>query len=159
MINRISSFVARNALKPRSLAWLAVLASAMLLAPDRAQAQLPTFKAIPAKLKTVELIADSVANLTTTDLLTVPADRRVIITDLLIANSNNAEVVSQRVFRGASAATLSLVIPANSSFSHVFATGIEFDAGEVVRVRNGASSGPVNFYLRGYIVKVPSTTP
>jgi hypothetical protein len=45
-----------------------------------------------------------------------------------------------------------LAVAAGSSFSHTFATGIEFAAGNVVAVCNGASAGgPISFYLRGFL--------
>jgi len=47
--------------------------------------------------------------------------------------------------------TAFIAVAAGSSFSHTFATGIEFAAGNVVGVRNGDSAGPISFYLVGFL--------
>lgn len=99
----------------------------------------------------VEIIENGVANLTDVSAFTVPSDRRLIITDVIISNSNSSSSCCARISRNGPFVTGFIAVEANSSFEHTFLTGIEFGPGDMVGVRNGASSGPLDFYLRGYL--------
>lgn len=76
---------------------------------------------------------------------------RPVITDVVITTPNLNPVSCQRIFRENSPATSRIAVPARSSFSHTFATGIVFTEDQIVRVRNGNSPGPTHFYLRGFL--------
>jgi hypothetical protein len=99
----------------------------------------------------VEYIANGVGNLTDVTVTTVPAGKRLVITDVVISNDNSGAACCQRIFRNGTPATSFITVGAGSSFSHTFETGIEFAAGDDVIVRNGASSGPIHFYLHGFL--------
>lgn len=100
----------------------------------------------------VEIIENAVGTLMTETVYTVPAGKRLIVTDVTISNGNAVVTGSQRILRNGAAATAYFTVSAESTFSHTFATGIEFEAGDEVRVRNGTSSGETHFYLRGYLI-------
>lgn len=136
-------------IKP-AIAIATVLTLALALPLD-VHSQIPTVKGRGKLIEVVELIENLVDNLTSVSVYTVPAGRRLVITDILISNGNSSSVVAQYLLRDGAAATIYITVPARSTFSHTFATGIEFQAGEVVSVRNGQSSGKTDFYLRGYL--------
>ena len=100
----------------------------------------------------VEIIENSVGTLTTETVFTVPAGKRLIITDLVITNSDAVAAGSQRLARNGSFVTSFLTVSPESTLTHTFATGIEFEAGDEVQVRNGTSLATTHFYLRGYLV-------
>ncbi|HKA55822.1 MAG TPA: hypothetical protein VKJ47_19390 [Candidatus Binatia bacterium] len=102
-------------------------------------------------LQPVEFIANQVASNTNFKVTTVPGGKRLVITDVIISNSNSGAACCQRIFRNGNAATAFIQVGANSSFSHTFATGIDFKAGDGVFVQNGGNSGPTDFYLRGFL--------
>lgn len=122
-------------------------------------AQVPTVKGKGNLIEHVELIQNQLADLEDVSIYTVPASRRLVITDVLISNSNTDSVCCQRIYRSDVPATTFLSVPAESTFSHSFVTGLEFEAGEEVVVRNGASSGPTNWFLTGYLTKPVSAVP
>ena len=99
----------------------------------------------------VELVADQVANLTTDSVFAVPAGKRLVITDVVVSNSNSGSSCCARISRNGAFMTSSIAVAAGSSLSHTFATGIAFAAGNVVAVRNGARAGPISFSLRGFL--------
>jgi len=104
-------------------------------------------------LDIVEIIENNVPDSTEVDVFTVPANRRLIITDLIISTSGtNAR--EARILRDGAPATSFLPVLGNlNAFSHTFATGIHFVAGETVKVSSGpAGGGSVHFYLRGFLV-------
>jgi hypothetical protein len=106
----------------------------------------------------VELIANGVGSLLDRDIFTVPAGRRFKITDLIIGNPNAAANCCARIFTGPGASvdrTAFITVPANDSVAHGFLNGINFNAGQIVNVRNGASSGDLHFTVRGYLFTVP----
>ena len=99
----------------------------------------------------VEIIQDNVAISSTVQVYTVPADRRLVITDLMIADEGGGTSFDARILRDGVAATSNLTVRSNDTFRHSFAKGIEFAAGQAVSVVNGDTSGPLTFYLRGYL--------
>jgi hypothetical protein len=101
-----------------------------------------------------EFIADSVGPLTTVDLFTVPANRILVITDVLI--SGGCCGAGHRILRSGHPATGVILVPAADNFSHTFATGIIFFAGDTLSVRKEISpDSPSSFYLRGFLLSIP----
>ena len=101
----------------------------------------------------VEIVENDAGTLTSKTVYTVPAGKRLVITDVAISNANANVVTSQRIARNGDFVTTLFVVGAESTLTHTFATGIEFAAGDEVRVRNGQLSGETHFYLRGYLVE------
>ena len=103
----------------------------------------------------VEIIQNSVANLTNVNVFTVPAGRRLRITDVVISNANTTASCCARLGDAGftNPRTAFVAVPAGGNFEHSFLTGINYAPGKVVSVRNGASSGPLDFYLRGILLK------
>jgi hypothetical protein len=133
---------------------VALLAATFSPGPDRAHAQNLTVN-VPGLtvVNVAEIIQDQVPGLTTTNVFTVPAGQLLVITDVVISNDSGNAACCQRIFRGGTAATAFFAVSPQSSFSHTFATGIIFTAGQTVAVRNGTSTaGDTHFYLRGYLV-------
>lgn len=138
--------------------WTVAVTAAALVAlggggPRQVAAQqttIPVPGVQPAGL--VELIQNGVASLSEVAVFTVPEDRFLLITDMVLSNDNAIAACCQRIFRELTAATSLITVGATSSFGHTFSSAILFSAGERVIVRNGGSSGPTNFYLRGYFV-------
>jgi hypothetical protein len=89
--------------------------------------------------------ANLVPNLTTTNVFTVPAGTAVMVKSVLLANDNAASASSQRLFRSGLDVTAFMTAPARNSFQANFDPGIRYTAGQIVQVRNGASSGPISF--------------
>jgi len=102
-------------------------------------------------LQPVEFIANQITNNANFKVTTVPGGKRLVITDVIISNSNSGAACCQRIFRNGGAATAFIEVGASSTFAHTFATGIEFEAGDAVFVQNGGNSGPTDFYLRGFL--------
>ncbi|MFM8720789.1 MAG: hypothetical protein ACKOFH_14880 [Chthoniobacterales bacterium] len=139
--------------------FLPIVAVLFAAASLPASAQLPTLLA-PRKsaLNTVEIILDGVANLQTiANAYTVPIGKRLVITDLIISNGNPNQVRFQRIFRNNDPVTPNITVPAESTFGHSFASGLQFKAGEILKIKNGDAAGATNFALYGYLV--PTKTP
>ena len=103
-------------------------------------------------LDIVEIIEDNVPNNTDVNVFTVPAESGLVITDVLISWADGGLSCRDiRILRGGLPATSIISVPAHSTFSHAFATGIHFVAGETVTVSNGNTGCIVHFYLRGYL--------
>jgi len=107
----------------------------------------------------VELIANSVGGLLDIDIYTVPAGYRFKITDLIVANPSTSSNCCARIFRGPGTTddrTAFITVPAGSSVSHSFLNGINFNAGQIVTVRNGdGTAGDLHFTIRGYLFTIP----
>jgi hypothetical protein len=92
---------------------------------------------------------------------TVPAGRKFMLTDLVIANSSETSAaVNQNVFTkqfdscapgGTPSRTNELSIPAGSTLHLPFVTGIGFTAGQGVCINNGDSTDTTHWTIRGYL--------
>lgn len=83
----------------------------------------------------------------------VPADRRLVLTDVVLANPH-ASAVTVRVDAGEGTnVELSLEVAAGSTFSHAFTTGIPFEPGSELRVRYFAGPAPIEIHLTGLLIK------
>ncbi len=134
---------------------IGVIAVAMTLIVARAvYAQVPTVKAKGKAIEIMNLLPGGVPVVTTVDLFTVPAKRRFIVTDIIFNNDHDTSVRAQRLTRnGGNSAMGFITIPANSAFSHSFGTGLVFEEGDVIGVRNGDTVGPTEFTVTGYLTK------
>jgi len=97
----------------------------------------------------------SCPDLTSCDAFTVPAGQNVILTDVIIspASGNTVKSCCARIARGSGCSefrTNFINVPPDAPVSIQFNTGMGFTAGQVICVRNGASSGDLHFTLRGY---------
>ena len=133
----------------------------MVLFTAGASSQVATINQPGTIIGSVELSANSVANLTDVDIYTVPAvpaGVRFKITDIIISNDNASSDCCARIFTGpgpVTARTGFMVIPAGGSVDHSFLNGINFSSGQVVNVRNGDSVGDIHFTVRGYLFTIP----
>jgi hypothetical protein len=131
----------------------AALVVLLVLGTRLVDAQIPTIKGKGKLKEVVELIQTQLANLNEVGVFTVPVGRRLVITDVLIANSNGTAANFQRILRNNTDTIGFVSVQAGDTFEHTFGTGIEFAAGDIVVVRNGGSAGPIDFLLRGYTTK------
>ncbi|NOZ54905.1 MAG: hypothetical protein GXP08_17515 [Gammaproteobacteria bacterium] len=95
------------------------------------------------------LIANSVPNLTTRTLMTVPAGQTFFLRSAIIAKNSGASVCCQRIFKNGVAVTGFMTTSNANSIQVEFSPAIRYNAGERVQVRNGASGGSVSFTLVG----------
>ena len=96
----------------------------------------------------------SIDNLTTATIYTVPAGKKFILGSVVIGNYNANPVCCARMFRVTSTETKEIfyvAVPANGYFDHVF-KNVVFQEGDDIQVRNGASSGIINFTVTGSLV-------
>lgn len=124
------------------------------LAADKAKAVDPTVNVPLTFQGGVQIVLNLLANLTNVDVFTVPAGRNFMLTDLIISKDSTGAAVDQRVFTGAGCITertAFLSVPGQDTLHIQFATGIGFTSGQVVCIRNGASAGPTNWTIRGYL--------
>jgi hypothetical protein len=83
----------------------------------------------------------------------VPADRRLVLTDVVLPNPH-ASAITVRVDSGeATTIELALQVAAAATFSHAFTTGIPFEPGSEVRVRYVAGPAPIEIHLTGLLLK------
>ena len=89
----------------------------------------------------------------------VPAGRKFMLTDLVIANSGETSpAMNQQVFTGSEAScspgttrTNFLSVPAASTLHVPFVTGVGFTAGQHVCIFNGDAAEPTYWTIRGYL--------
>jgi hypothetical protein len=93
----------------------------------------------------------NVANLTTVNLLTVPAGQIFLATSMVVANGNAANTISccARLLRSNTPVTGFVTVRGGDTVQIEFDPPITFDANEIVQVRNGASSGVLHFTVIG----------
>lgn len=93
------------------------------------------------------LRANSVPNLTTQDVFTVPAGKAFLVTSIVVANTNTSATCCARLFKNGVDLTGFITVPAGASFQAVFSPGIRYNAGQIIQVRNGDSTGPIHFTI------------
>jgi hypothetical protein len=130
-----------------ALALAAVLFCARVL-----YAQVPTVRAPGKPIQTVQLF-QQVPGSTSVDAYTVPAGRRLVITDLVVSVVSNPAVV-EVTKGGNSPPFLVLRVTPDATFEHTFATGPNFIPGENVKLINTPASGTAFWYLTGYLTKL-----
>ena len=95
------------------------------------------------------LISNSVPNLTTRTVYTVPNDNVFLLNSVIIAKNGSGHACCQRILRNGRAVTAFISIPSRESIQVNFDPPIVFGPGQRVQVRNGASSGSVSFNVVG----------
>lgn len=105
-----------------------------LLVGAQLQAQVPTVPGEGRFLSAIEIIENNVPDNTNFDVFTVPATRRLVITDVLIHASGFA-ACCVTILRDTLPATFSIHVGV-AGFNHTFVTGIEFTEGQTVAVSN-----------------------
>ena len=129
-----------------------VVVGLAIVCSQEAQAQVPTVKAKGTLIAPLEFIAYELSYMTTTKLFVVPDKMRAVITDVIITSEGPA-CHGQRIYRDGMPVTAFITVPASSTFSHTFATGINYAAGETIAIRNGGNDGATYWTLRGYLTK------
>ena len=138
----------------------------MVLFTAGASSQVAMISAPGTYIGSVELSANLVANASDLDIYNVPAPYRFKITDLIISNPNATASCCARIFNGPGpcgplpimcgpARTGFIAVPAGGSVDHSFLTGINFQSGTTVTVRNGDVVGSIDFTIRGYLFTIP----
>jgi hypothetical protein len=147
---RRKKYLSRRAMLVVNLALALVLVSGLLVGPQL-HAQSPTVRVEGTFLSAVEIIENNVPDNTNFfDVFTVPANRRLVITDVLI-HASGFTACCMTILRNTLPATFSIFVGA-AGFNHTFATGIEFTEGQTVAVSN-PSGAPTKWHLRGYLTK------
>jgi len=113
----------------------------------------PLLLAAPAFAGPVTLIANTVANLTTSGILfTVPAGQQLRVTDVVISKDGAGAACCARLVRSGVFVTGFISVPATDSVTVRFEEGIVYTAGQTLQVRNGASSGTISFTVHGQTI-------
>jgi hypothetical protein len=96
----------------------------------------------------------------TQDIYVVPAGRKFMLTDLVIANNSaTSPAAHQQVWTatgancadGGTLRTSRLTVPAGGTLHLPFVTGIGFAAGQLVCIFNGEVDKTTNWTIRGYL--------
>ncbi len=140
----------------KNISWIAVaVLAAGLLVTTAVNAGTPAIKEKGKVLGTVELLQD-VGNLTTSaTLFTVPAGQQLVVTDILISNSNAGDVCCQRIFRSGTDAIPLVAVQVGDTAVVNLNTGLAFDEGDTLQIRNGQSGGTTRWFVGGYLKKMP----
>lgn len=99
--------------------------------------------------------ANGVANLQTVDVGTVPGGLKFLLQSVVISNPNGAASCCARIFKNNSPVSGYITVGATSAIQIKFDTPIEFNVGDVVQVRNGASAGSLHFTVTGDVQSSP----
>jgi hypothetical protein len=106
------------------------------------------------------------AGTTAATAFTVPSGRLLVVTDVVLTNPNGTPACGPSISAGGAptapaageSGTGVLCVPPQTSLSLALTTGLEFAGGETVALGNaatpGATSGPVHFHLRGFLVNL-----
>jgi hypothetical protein len=123
-----------------------------LAAANPAAAQVSTVKGKGKMLELVEIARLMEPN-TNVTAYTVPAGRRLVITDILVYNTNATAIERGGLYRAPSKEIFAAIsVPASGTFAHSFTTGLAFESGVGVGIDNqGAGEGL--FTLTGYLTK------
>jgi hypothetical protein len=135
----------------RILIACALALAVVLIYAQGLQAQVPMVEGKGKVIETVEFSKVNTGNATDT-VYTVPEGRRLIITDILVENTNSQQSAGIGLVRGTNVIFLSASIPPRGMFQHSFATGVQFTAGQPVRLFNGVPWITL-WYLTGYLTK------
>ena len=77
---------------------------------------------------------------------------RLVVNGMIVSSGNATKAGSVRIRRNGTSVTAFICVPAESAFSHSFASGLQFKAGDTVELRNDSNAGPIDFSLYGYLV-------
>jgi hypothetical protein len=100
------------------------------------------------------LAAANVANLTTANLRTIPAGRVFNVTSMIVANGNEQNTSSCCSRLGRSGAFISgfIAVSGGDTVQINFDPPVRYTAGQIIQVRNGASSGVLHYTVTGEFV-------
>ncbi len=98
-------------------------------------------------------IVQSVDNVTSVDVYTVPSGKKFSLKDVVIGNYNSSSCCCARIFKN-SADILYVAVPADGHFAHQF-TNVTFRAGDVLTIRNGDNAGIIMFNITGKEAAAP----
>ncbi len=104
-----------------------------------------------AQQELVEITGSADDDPTTQDLYTVPIDKRLIITDVLVAVDNISGTEATccvAILRNSN--PVSVIDLSDGNYQHTYNSGIEFKTGERVGIRGRNSFRGVFFELRGF---------
>lgn len=106
-----------------------------------------------AEKELVEIIQLDVPSDTTIDIYTVPAGKKLLITDVIVHHGDSRFMEIHR--NGTVVSRFRLTTTSTTTFGHSYISGIEFQEGDILSVRNGAGGANQNgFELRGYLTDV-----
>src|SRR6476469_2461731 len=108
-------------------------------------AQVPTVKGKGNVISTFEQTFVVLSN-TTPTVYTVPAGRRLVITDVIISNVSDTESVRVAMDRGGTGVFAMELLPTRV-FNHAFTTGPGYAAGQSIVLGTGSQSSPTIWYL------------
>jgi hypothetical protein len=123
-----------------------------LAAASPAAGQVSTVKGRGKALELVEITRLMEAN-TNVTAYTVPDGRRLVITDILVYNTNATAIERGGLYRAPSKEIFgALSVPASGTFAHSFTTGFAFESGIGVGIDNQVA-GEGLYTLTGYLTK------
>jgi hypothetical protein len=131
---------------------IAMAALVLSLAAAPSEAQVSTVKGKGKALELVEItrLLESNSNVIA---YTVPDGRRLVITDVVVYNTNAAAVERGGLYRaGNKEIFVAFSVPASGTFAHSFTTGFSFASGSGVGIDN-QGAGEALYYLTGYLTK------
>jgi hypothetical protein len=117
-------------------------------------------RALPAQVATVKAggkLQETVAiNQTFSEdaltIYTVPAGKRLIVTDIVVANGDQTDTLPFRLIRNQFAVMGFILVQPQQNFAHSFTTGIEYGPGTEVRV-HGDDDILTYLSVYGYLTK------
>lgn len=83
---------------------------------------------------------------------TPPAGTTLVVTDVVLTNTNTTAVCGVDVARGGTAVTGGLCVPPTTSVQLTLVTGIEFADTPVQLVSPAEAGGPVTVHMRGFVM-------
>lgn len=144
------------AISPRRFLGLLLILGLAFAAANVAVSQVPTLSVKGKLTKSREFVliigagqTVQMSDVSWTDGL-VPSNRTFVITDVVINNIGNTTAFNMKVIRDSDAANApAFTVPAESTFAHSFATGLEYPGGSRIDLRNGGAQ-TATFIVTGY---------
>ncbi|MBI2206174.1 MAG: hypothetical protein HYU41_20265 [Candidatus Rokubacteria bacterium] len=140
---------------------LAALAFVAALVPAAGRAQLPPPEPTPAVtpappptvVSEIVEVTQVVAPGASVTAFTPPAGTTLVVTDVVLTNTNTTAACGVDVARGGTAVTGGLCVPPRTSQQIALMTGIEFTGETPVQLVSPADAGgPIGVHLRGYLM-------
>lgn len=86
-------------------------------------------------------------------ILTVPARRNFIVTDLVVWNAGGTTASFKVQIQGGAELIPAMPVQSATSFSHAFSVGPKVTAGQILEVANVTGGSNLQFYVGGYLIK------
>lgn len=122
---------------------------------DRIHAAVVTIKGKGKVAAEQQLYSENVPGGGSRPLLTVPADRELIVTDLIVINSSATDATLRLSddFPGTNQAP-DIFVAAKTTFAHAFTVGLEIGPDVILTATNiGAGTSQITVYVGGYLKK------